>query len=115
MSNPFNIFGFMRSQLEIEFGNLWDSLFPDITLETEYKFDDKRRFRLDFAHPLAKVGIEIQGQIWVVGAHSSGRGLQRDFEKARLLASLDWLYFPLSEGDICEVNLQTIAETILRR
>ena len=44
----------------------------------------KRKFRFDRVHKESKVAIEINGQTWRKGGHSSGKGLQRDYEKNNL-------------------------------
>lgn len=45
--------------------------------ECEYRFDDVRKFRFDFAWPNLKLGIEIEGAIWSKGAHEYARDLCR--------------------------------------
>lgn len=58
-----------------------------------------RRFRWDFAWRAHKVCAEVQGGIWGKGAHSSGLGLLRDYEKANLaaLAGYRQLFFAPSQ------------------
>lgn len=58
--------------------------------EQEYRFDAKRRYRLDLAFPKQRIGIEIEGAIWNAGAHSRPLGILRDMEKANLLVLLGW-------------------------
>ena len=44
-----------------------------------------RRFRWDFYWPQAKLGVEVNGGLWLPrGAHSGGSGTERDYEKAAL-------------------------------
>jgi very-short-patch-repair endonuclease len=58
--------------------------------EREYRFCPTRKFRFDFAWPRQKIAVEVQGAIWRKGAHSSGVGLQRDYEKYNLAQLLGW-------------------------
>lgn len=59
--------------------------------ECEYRFDDVRKFRFDFAwrQPL-KLAVEIEGAIWTKGAHSTPMGILRDIEKYNLAVLLGW-------------------------
>jgi very-short-patch-repair endonuclease len=58
--------------------------------EQEYRFDVKRKYRLDLAFPKQKVGIEINGGIWHGKAHSSPLMILRDMEKGNLLILSGW-------------------------
>lgn len=66
-----------------------------IEYEREYRFHPKRRFRLDFAFPEYKIGIEIQGGIWLNGYHNRGQGQNNDAEKNNLAVLDGWkiLYY----------------------
>lgn len=90
------------SNLEVEFALLWEQLYPSINLEYDVVFIKDRKYRLDFAHLDAKVGIEIQGQRWKKGGHTSGKGLARDCEKVCLGISEGWTIFPLTDNMITE-------------
>jgi very-short-patch-repair endonuclease len=74
-----------------------------------------RKFRLDFAHPQTKVGIEISGNIWSKGGHSSGVGLMRDYAKLNLSQANGWIVFQLAEQQITEEWCDLIAEVIRER
>lgn len=63
--------------------------------EREYRFC-KRRWRFDFAYPEHKIGIEVQGGIYSRGAHSRGRGLERDYEKLNTAQILGWRVLQVS-------------------
>jgi hypothetical protein len=49
-----------------------------------------RRYRYDYGYCEALLAIEIQGQIWQKGGHTSGRGLTRDAEKLNALTCIGW-------------------------
>ncbi|MDQ7949530.1 MAG: hypothetical protein REI93_11835, partial [Pedobacter sp.] len=58
----------------------------------EFFFSTDRNYRLDYAIPSFKIGIEQNGGIWSKGksGHSSGTGIKRDMDKSALAASLGW-------------------------
>lgn len=64
----------------------------NLELWPEYFFTTERQFRLDYAIPEYKIGIEVDGGIWAKGksGHSSGTGITRDMEKANLLNVNGW-------------------------
>lgn len=50
-----------------------------------------RKFRWDFAWPAHRLAVEVQGGEWMAkGGHNSGRGIQRDAEKAALATLAGW-------------------------
>jgi very-short-patch-repair endonuclease len=98
------------TKLELEFAALWEHLYPDIDLISQYPI---KRYRIDFCHPVAKIAVECQGGTWVTGmGHSSGKGIKRDCEKFCYLASLGYLIFPLTCDMIDEKYLVMIASSI---
>lgn len=70
--------------LEIELG---------LTVWPEYRFSAEKGYKLDYAIPEYKLGIECDGGIHKKGksGHSSGTGIQRDINKSSLLAANGWL------------------------
>lgn len=66
----------------------------------EYRFAPPRQFRLDFAWPDRKVACEVNGGIWVKSGHSSGKGIERDYEKANLAVLNGWRLLQFSAGAI---------------
>lgn len=58
--------------------------------ELEYRFHPTRRFRLDFAWPSQRLGLEVQGGVWVRGKHGRGSGIVKDHDKGNALACLGW-------------------------
>ncbi len=47
----------------------------------EYRFNPRRRWRADFAHPELKILAELEGGIWIRGRHTRGEGYINDMEK----------------------------------
>jgi very-short-patch-repair endonuclease len=56
----------------------------------EYRFHPVRKFRLDWAWPEHRVGLEVDGGVWSGGAHGRGTGITRDQEKTNLAAGEGW-------------------------
>lgn len=61
----------------------------DAGLYAQYRFTS-RRWRLDFAYPAIRLGIEIHGGTFIAGAHSRGARQREDFEKANALTLAGW-------------------------
>lgn len=99
-----------RSDAEARFAQLWAELYPQIDLVHEYQFLEKRQFRFDFAHIASKTAIEIQGGVYVPGmGHSSGKGLQSDYEKARLAGQEGWVIVPIAAHNVDDADLLAVA------
>jgi very-short-patch-repair endonuclease len=56
----------------------------------EYPAIKGRKFRFDFAWLEHKVLVEVNGGTYTQGAHSTGRGIARDYEKANLAVLQGW-------------------------
>lgn len=98
------------SALEDQFLQQWEKAIS-IPLEREYsdipawevdfqerhsKSKRSKRYRLDFAHPASRTGIEIQGGIYNRGRHVTGSGYERDCKKYNLAYTSGWTIFLLS-------------------
>lgn len=105
----------MPSSLEILFDQTWDSLYPDIELDTEARIISGRRFRFDYVHYKSRVAIEVNGGTFIRSGHSTGKGIQRDYEKNNLAVANGWVVFQLSADMINETWLGMIAKTIIER
>lgn len=60
----------------------------------EEKFHPTRGWKIDYALPELKIGIEQDGGIWSKGesGHSSGTGIKRDMTKANYAQVCGWVY-----------------------
>ena len=56
----------------------------------EYQAIKGRKFRFDFAWIERKLLVEINGGTYTVGAHSTGKGIARDYEKNNLAQLAGW-------------------------
>lgn len=101
------------SDAELQFAQLWVTLYPDYDLHTHFQFAPPRKFEFDFCHFPSKVAIEIQGGIHTQGGHSTGKGIQSDYEKMRLAAENGWIILPLSTFDSQNIEaLSGVVKTI---
>ena len=105
-----------KSVLESQFKNLWNSQFPELPCKQEVSdIIPQRKFKFDFAWIDSKVAVEINGQIWQPGGHSSGNGLIRDYEKLNLAQAEGWIVFQLSKEMITTKWITIIVNTIKSR
>lgn len=74
-----------------------------------------RRFRLDLAWPQYRVGIEVQGGIWLKAAHSTGTGIKRDMEKRNLGIVNGWRVLECEPKDLCTVELADMVRKVIAR
>ena len=71
----------------------------------EYRFCD-RRWRFDFAHPLYKFAVEIEGGIFAGKrmGHSTGAAIKKDMEKYNAATILDWKVIRVMPEQIGEME-----------
>jgi hypothetical protein len=101
------------SALEDQFLGLWQARYPQLYLEREYsdieawekdyqerysRSKRSKRYRLDFAHPDSRTGIEIQGGVYNRGRHVTGSGYERDCKKYNLAYTSGWTIFLLTNA-----------------
>lgn len=56
----------------------------------EYTFHPHRKWRFDYAWPLHKVAVEIEGGAFTQGRHTRGAGFIADMEKYNAAVLLGW-------------------------
>ena len=56
----------------------------------EYPAIKGRKFRFDFAWLEHKLLVEVNGGTYTQGAHSTGQGIRRDYEKSNLATLAGW-------------------------
>jgi hypothetical protein len=56
----------------------------------EYRFHPDRKWRFDWAFPLNKIAIEVQGGIFSQGRHVRGAAMLKEFEKLNTAAEMGW-------------------------
>ncbi len=57
---------------------------------TEHAFCEGRKFRFDYAWPVQKVALEVEGGIWSKGHHARPKGILRDIEKGNIALAFGW-------------------------
>lgn len=56
----------------------------------QFKFCDTRDWLFDFAHTPSRVVLDIQGGVWIRGAHARGAGITNDCEKYSTATTLGY-------------------------
>ena len=83
------------------------------TPEREYRFAPPRRYRADFAYPDRMLLIEVEGGVWVRGAHTRGGHYNSDCEKYNLAAKLGYRVLRFTSNMIKDGSaLMTIEEVL---
>lgn len=68
--------------------------------DREHRFHQIRRWRLDFAYPELKIGIEIEGGVWTRGRHNRPIGFIKDCEKYNMAQEMGWRIFRYTKESI---------------
>lgn len=68
--------------------------------EREFRFHPTRKWRFDFAFPSEKVAVEVEGGIFVKGAHTRGAHFRSDCEKYSAAAELGWAVLRYTDREI---------------
>jgi hypothetical protein len=74
-----------------------------------------RKFRLDIAWPEYKIGIEVQGGIFLKAAHSTGTGIKRDMEKRNLGILHGWRVLEVEPKDLCTLDFVNVVKELFAK
>lgn len=77
----------------------------------EYRFHPKRLWRFDYAFPIQRIALEVEGGVWTGGRHTSARGFLGDIEKYNEATLLGWRLLRTTPADL----LRTSTICLLRR
>lgn len=81
--------------------------------ERQYRFCPTRRWKADFAWPGRKLMVEVDGGIYVNGAHSRGAGIEGDMEKQNWATVEGWRVLRYSGGMVKKgIALQDIEKVL---
>lgn len=91
----------------------WQMDAAKLVYNSELKFHDTRKWRVDFAFCLSKIAIEVEGGGWVNGRHNRGAGMEDDCEKYNALTLAGWKLLRFTGSMIKSGKaLQTIEQAI---
>ena len=79
----------------------------------EYVFAPPRRWRFDFAYLNEKIGVELEGGIFIQGAHTRGEHFESDCEKYNTAVLLGWRVLRFTEKDLRHGEAMIVIEKIL--
>ena len=102
------------SKLEAKFALYWTSL-GGPPLEREYRFDQGRRWRADFAHPASRTLIEVEGGIWIQGRHNRAAGFVADMEKYLEATLAGWVVVRLADVHITTPVIERLVRFVVAR
>lgn len=80
--------------------------------QKEYRFHPVRKWRFDFAWPERMIALEVEGGIWVRGAHNRGKHFNEDCEKYNEAALLGWKVFRFTTNLIEDGSAYNMLERI---
>jgi very-short-patch-repair endonuclease len=87
-----------------------------IAFEAEYRFCE-RRWRFDFAFPLKRVAVEVEGGIYTFGRHNRPTGMIADMAKYNEAAAMGWTVLrftpqQVKKGEAINKILKTLGEIV---
>lgn len=71
----------------------------------EFKFHDKRKWRIDHAIPTHKIAIEVEGGVWTKGRHVNPSGFISDMDKYNALSCAGWMLLRVQPKDLYSEKL----------
>lgn len=72
-----------------------------------------RQWQIDLSWPDHRVGIEVQGGVWVTGAHSRGAQQIKDFEKLNAAQLRGWVILQFTPAQLCTAETMSIIRLAL--
>src|SRR5947209_13588157 len=69
-----------------------------VSYEREFRFHPIRRWRFDFWLPEHRIGIEIEGGVFIRGRHTRGKGYETDLRKYNEAMKMGIRVFRFSTG-----------------
>ena len=81
----------------------------------EFRFHPRRRWRFDFAWPLYKVAVEVDGGIYCRGRHVRGAGFERDAEKGNEAVLAGWRVLHFTPRQVKSGTAVQTIEALMKR
>lgn len=91
-------------------GPAWVAELPEP--ERERTFHPVRKWRLDFAWPAYRVGVEIEGGVFSGGRHARATGIQGDIEKSNAALELGWRILRFTAKDLTGKRVITTIQAV---
>lgn len=70
----------------------------------EYRFYKSRQWRFDYALPLYKIALEVEGGVWTQGRHVRPVGFLGDMNKYNTATLLGWRVFRTTPSKLLSQN-----------
>jgi hypothetical protein len=80
----------------------------------EYRFHPTRKWRLDYAFPVQKLAVEVEGGVFIQGRHSRGAGMVKDMEKYNTLAVGGWRLLRVTPKQVTDGTALNLVEQALQ-
>jgi len=82
--------------------------------EREFVFHPIRKFRLDFAWPERRIGVEVQGlgRGGRMGGHQTAAGMRRDCEKTNLADAMGWRVLLFTTGQVRDLSAIKVLQQV---
>jgi hypothetical protein len=80
---------------------------------TEFKFHETRKWRWDYAFPEEKIAIEVDGGLFVRGAHVRGARILLTHEKLNAAAVLGWRVVYRVPNNLCTDDTLEMLKNLL--
>jgi hypothetical protein len=97
------------SSLEATWANRWDG--PELV--AQHRFHPERQWKLDFAHPATRVGIELHGGVWTHGRHNRGGGFVEDRRKMNAAIAMGWVVVEFTAADLDGVEAYALVRRLI--
>jgi very-short-patch-repair endonuclease len=82
----------------------------------EYQFHPTRKWRFDYAIPVHKIAVEVDGGVWIGGRHNRASGYIKDLEKFNAAGSMGWTVLKFTPDKLYKsVTIDLIRETVKNR
>lgn len=78
----------------------------------EYCFDEKRRWRIDYAWPGIRLALEVEGGVWSNGRHTRGSGFLGDLEKYNSLTEHGWYLLRYQPNKIDYLQVKKVIDRL---
>ena len=79
---------------------------------TEHRFHKERKWRFDFAWPVSKIAVEVEGGTWSKGRHTRGAGFANDCEKYNSATLLGWRVYRFTSDMIDDGRAYAMLERV---